>query len=191
MVTESGIHTPATWRLMRASTACTPSWSGRRSCGRRSRVRNCGSCFSRRVTGRMGSIAAEAAHQLGKNAHKRRRLGTEFPPARGMTAECRGCHPCPVGAPGLALPWGGRYRVPNTTMVLPDTDTRPSSSRAFSTRPAISREQPTILPSSWRVILICMPSGGSWRPAPCTGPAGCGRCARRRRRRPGPSACGW
>ena len=27
------------------------------------------------------------------------------------------------------------------------------------TRPAISREQPTILAISWRVILICMPSG--------------------------------
>jgi len=39
-------------------------------------------------------------------------------------------------------------RVPNTTIVLPDTLISSCSSRDFSTRPAISREQPTIRPIS-------------------------------------------
>src|SRR5690606_16781543 len=49
--------------------------------------------------------------------------------------------------------------APSTTMVLPETSMWPFSSSAFSTRPAISREQPTMRPISWRLMRICMPSG--------------------------------
>src|SRR5437870_3142425 len=50
-------------------------------------------------------------------------------------------------------------RALNTTIVLPVARSRPCSSSTFNTRPAISREQPTSRESSWRLTLICMPSG--------------------------------
>src|SRR5205823_3547353 len=59
----------------------------------------------------------------------------------------------------------GGIRVDNiraaskTTMVLPVARSSPCSSRTLSTRPAISREQPTRRESSCRLTLICMPSG--------------------------------
>lgn len=40
------------------------------------------------------------------------------------------------------------YLAPKITKVLPLTEIRCCSSRCFSTRPTISREQPTILPNS-------------------------------------------
>jgi hypothetical protein len=46
--------------------------------------------------------------------------------------------------------FGNALRALKTTIVLPLALTRPCSSSTSNTRPAISREQPTSLESSWR-----------------------------------------